>query len=405
MVARNGNLAKLQGGYLFPEINRRKKSLLQRQPDAKIISLGIGNTTEPLSPSITSALENAARGMGTTEGYSGYGDEQGMEELRQKIASEYYTGLPVASHEVFVSDGAKCDIGRLQVLFGPRVSFAVQDPSYPVYVDGGVILGQTGALNVQTKQFEGIRYLPCLPENNFFPDLRDAHGVDVLYICSPNNPTGAVATRAQLEQLVQFAKEEQMFVVFDAAYAMFIKDPELPKSIYEIPEARQVAIEVNSLSKPAGFTGVRLGWTVVPDELKYRCGTPVIQDWNRIMTTIFNGASNIVQLGAIAAFSEEGRKEMHGFIDFYLENARIIREALVALDYECFGGDNAPYIWARTKGQGSWEAFEEILEKAHVVTTPGAGFGPAGEGFLRFSAFGHRGDVLEAVERLKGMGG
>ncbi len=404
MVKRNSNLARLPGGYLFPEINRRKRVVSERHPGERIISLGIGNTTEPLSGHITEGLTRAAAGMGTLEGYSGYGDEQGFATLRAKIAERLYGGR-VAADEVFVSDGAKCDVGRVQLMFGSRVSVAVQDPSYPVYVDGSVIIGASGDYDASRSQFEGLEYMPCRPENGFFPELEKLPHTDLIYFCSPNNPTGAVATHAQLAALVAKAKANRSIIVFDAAYAEYIRDPGLPKTIFEIDGAREVALEINSFSKPIGFTGLRLGWTVVPQELKYDDGTAVIKDWNRISTTVFNGASNVVQHGGLAALDELGLAEMRQTVDFYMENARLIRDCLQELGVITYGGDNAPYIWAHFPGCKSWEVFERILETVFVVTTPGAGFGPAGEGFIRFSAFGHRADVLAAIERLKTMRG
>jgi LL-diaminopimelate aminotransferase len=289
----------------------------------------------------------------------------------------------------------------MQFMFGPDVRVAVQDPAYPVYVDGSVIMGATGDYNEQKDQFDNILYMPCKPENNFFPDVAAIDNVDVIYFCSPNNPTGAVATKDQLKQLIDRAKEIKAIIVFDAAYSEFITEPSLPKSIYEIEGAKEVAIEINSFSKPAGFTGVRLGWSVVPKELKYSDGTPILQDWNRICATLFNGASNIVQAGAQAALEPNGLTEMKKTIAFYLENAKIIKEALNDMGIKTHGGTNAPYVWAEFPGRKSWDVFSEILNQAHVVTTPGSGFGQGGEGFVRFSAFGHREDILEAVARLK----
>ncbi|OVE75123.1 LL-diaminopimelate aminotransferase [archaeon D22] len=400
MVKRNKNMGKLKAGYLFPEIGRRRREFQEKNPDAKIISLGIGDTTEPLSPFITEKFKEAAEGLGTSQGYSGYGAEQGMTKLRELIAEKLYPGL-VEADEVFVSDGAKPDTGRIQVMFGSDATIAVQDPAYPVYVDSSVIMGQTNEYNEEKGQFDGIVYMPCKAENDFFPDLENTKRTDLIFFCSPNNPTGAVATKEQLKELVDFAKNNKSIIIYDSAYAMFIKDSDLPKSIYEIEGAKEVAIEVNSFSKPAGFTGVRLGWTIVPKELKFEDGTPVINDFNRITTTIFNGASNVVQHAGIAALSDEGLEEMKETIAYYMENADIIKTTLVGLGYECYGGKNAPYTWVRIPGKSSWEAFDEILNKAHIVCTPGAGFGAAGEGFVRFSAFGHREQVLEAVERLK----
>ncbi|MCK5803052.1 MAG: LL-diaminopimelate aminotransferase [Lentisphaeria bacterium] len=400
MAKRNANLAKLPGGYLFPEINRRKKACQDAHPEADIISLGIGNTTEPLTPHITQALAKAAEGMGMSDGYSGYGDEQGFEALRGKIAEKLYNNV-VDPEEVLVSDGAKCDIGRLQLLFGADASVAVQDPSYPVYVDGSVIVGATGDFDESKQQYGGVHYMACTPENNFFPDPADLPPTDLIYFCSPNNPTGAVATKDQLKALVDVARKNRSIIIFDSAYSPYICDPELPRSIFEIDGARECAIEVSSFSKPVGFTGVRLGWTVCPKELVFEDGTPVLQDWNRIMTTVFNGASNIIQHGGLAALDEQGLAEMRETVGFYMENAALIKACLDDMGVQNYGGENAPYIWAHFPGCDSWDVFAKILNEVFVVTTPGAGFGPAGQGFVRFSAFGHRKSILEATQRLK----
>lgn len=401
-VARNENFAKLQAGYLFPEIARRRKAYTDKHPDAKIVSLGIGDTTLPIPPHILSGLVSGATKLGTKEGYSGYGAEQGNKELREKIASKLYNNK-VEADEVFVSDGAKCDISRLQMMFGSNVVSAIQDPSYPVYVDTSVMMGQTGLINPDTKQFKNIVYMPCTPANNFFPDVEKLPRADIYYICSPNNPTGAVATREQLTRLVKFAKEKGSIIVFDAAYAPFIRTPNVPKSIYEIEGAKDVAIEVNSFSKYAGFTGVRLGWTVVPSQLKYADGTPVRNDWNRVMTTGFNGASNIVQAGGMACLDDAGLKEIDSLINYYLDNAKILRNTFTELGFDVYGGVDAPYVFVYMKGQASWDAFSEILEKIQVVTIPGAGFGPGGEGFLRMSSFASRESCEEAGRRFKSL--
>ncbi|GAB1483993.1 LL-diaminopimelate aminotransferase [Treponema sp.] len=397
MIKRNTGLSNLKAGYLFPEIGRRRREFQSAHPDAKIISLGIGNTTEPLSNHINEGLIEGARRLGKGETYTGYGDEQGLTSLRERIASVLYQGR-VLPEEVFVSDGAKCDIGRLQLLFGSDVDVAVQDPSYPVYVDGSVLSGAAGSWSVSG--YKGIHYLPCTKENGYFPDLSLLPRDGLVYFCSPNNPTGAVATKKQLEKLVAASRKLGCIIIFDAAYAEYIQDPSLPKTIFEIEGARECAIEVNSFSKPIGFTGVRLGWTVVPKELCYEGGEAVINDWNRICTTVFNGASNVAQYGGLAALDREGLSEMRTLISFYLENARLIRQALEGLGISCVGGSDAPYIWAEFPGRSSWDIFAEILETCHVVTTPGSGFGPAGESFIRFSAFGHRADVEEACRRL-----
>jgi LL-diaminopimelate aminotransferase len=397
MITRNPCIANIKAGYLFPEIAKRRREYAAAHPGAKIISLGVGNTTEPVLPHTARGLTEGARRLGTAEGYSGYQDE-GLAELRQRISTTFYRGR-FALDEIFISDGAKCDIGRLQLLFGAGVKAAVQDPSYPVYVDGSVLIGAAGGW--QGAGYAGIVYLPCTAENAYFPDLALLPENGLVYFCSPNNPTGAVANRRQLSLLVQAARAKGALIIFDAAYSEYIRDPALPKSIFEIDGADECAIEVNSFSKTAGFTGVRLGWTVVPKTLKYASGESINADWNRICGTIFNGASNIAQAGALAALDDEGIAEIRALTGFYLENAKIIRGALHALGVDCVGGDNSPYIWAHFPGRGSWEVFSTILEQCQVVTTPGAGFGPAGEGFIRFSAFGHRADVEEACGRLK----
>lgn len=387
MTKRNPNLAKLNTAYLFPLIHQRKMEFLASHPEASLISLGIGDTTLPIVPYVANALKEAAAGLGTAERYTGYGPEQGQPLLRQRISSHFYKGI-IKPEEVFVSDGAKCDIGRLQLLFGQEVRIALQDPAYPVYCDGSLMQG------VKT-----IIPLPCMPENNFFPTLDCA--VDLIYICSPNNPTGSAATRAQLEKLVAFAKESGAIILFDSAYAAYIQDPTLPRSIYEIEGAREVAIETSSFSKIAGFTGVRLGWTVVPDTLTYEDGFPIHRDWTRIMTTLFNGASNIAQKGGLAVLESQGWQEVSQQVAHYLESASLLKTALESRGYEVYGGVHAPYLWTRVKGRKSWDVFQEFLEQHHIVTTPGAGFGPSGEGFLRLTAFAPRPQILEAVKRIQ----
>jgi len=395
-MQRNPCIANIKAGYLFPEIAKRRREYAAVHPGAKIISLGVGNTTEPVLPHISAGLVEGARRLGTVEGYSGYQDE-GLEELREKIAAVFYGGK-FTTNEIFISDGAKCDIGRLQLLFGSGVQAVVQDPSYPVYVDGSVLIGAAGGGTGAV--YDGIIYLPCTIANGFFPDLSRIPPKSLVYFCSPNNPTGAVTTREQLAALVETALKKELIIIFDAAYSDYIRNPELPKSIFEIDGARKCAIEVNSFSKSAGFTGVRLGWSVVPAELKYESGESVNADWHRICATIFNGASNIAQAGGLAALDSEGQKEIRTLTDFYLGNAKLIRNVLQGAGINCTGGDNSPYIWAHFPGRNSWEVFSEILEKCQVITTPGAGFGPAGDGFVRFSAFGHRADVEEACQRL-----
>lgn len=387
-MKRNVYMSLLRANYLFPEINLRKRQFLTEHPEAVLISLGIGDTTEPIAPSIARALVETSAGLGTPQGYSGYGPEQGIEALREKIASTIYHHL-MRPEEIFVSDGAKCDLGRLQMFFGNDISLAIQDPAYPVYIEGSLIQG-----------VQKIFSMPCSPENHFFPDLETMPRTDLIYFCSPNNPTGAVATRSQLEHLVKFAEANRSIIIFDSAYANYIQDPSLPKSIFEIEGAKRVAIEVSSFSKLAGFTGVRLGWTVISEELKYDDGTSVRADWNRLTSTIFNGASIIAQHGGCAVLEEKGLQEIGSLTQFYLENARIIKETLKSLGYEVFGGVNAPYLWVRCKGQKSWDVFQQFLTQFHIITTPGSGFGLGGEGFIRLTAFGHRENILQAAARL-----
>lgn len=389
MVKRNEVFAKLSGSYLFPEIFRRKLEFTKTHPEITLINLGIGDTTEPIPPHITQGLVEEARKLGTRLGYSGYGPEQGNEELRSRIAFKLYQGN-IKPGEVFVSDGAKCDLGRLQLLFGPDVSIAVQDPVYPVYVDGSIMHG-----------VKNIHFMPCLPENDFFPDFDHVPRTDLIYFCSPNNPTGAVASRAQLEDLVAFARRNRSFIIYDAAYSLYIQEKSYPHSIYEIDGAKEVAIEVNSFSKIAGFTGVRLGWTVIPEDLRYEDRNFVKADWNRLMTTIFNGASNIAQYGGMATLTEMGLQEVHGLVHFYMENAHLLKRAFENHGYEVYGGNNAPYLWVRFPERSSWEVFEELMYQMHIVGTPGVGFGASGEGFIRFSSFGLRENILKAVRNIR----
>lgn len=389
MTKRNPYLQRLQANYLFPEINLRKKQFLSENPHAKLISLGIGDTTEPIPPYITKALVREASLLGTKEGYKGYGPEQGQKLLRERIAEKLYLNR-ISSEEVFISDGAKCDLGRIQALFGSHVSIAVQDPTYPVYIDGSLIHG-----------VKDIVYMPCHPENDFFPDLSKTPRTDLIYFCSPNNPTGSAATKKQLEKLVAFAKANRSIIIYDSAYAIYIQDQTIPKSIFEIEGARQVAIELGSFSKIAGFTGIRLGWSIVPEELVYDEGTSIKTDWNRVMSTIFNGASNISQAGGCAILEDKGLQEIAELTTFYLENTRILRGAMEKLSEEVFGGGNAPYIWVRYPKRNSWDIFQEFLERFHLLVTPGSGFGPSGESFIRLTAFGHRENILLAADRLR----
>lgn len=399
-VPRNANIAKLNAGYLFPEINRRRSAHMLKYPDAQVISLGVGDTTEPIPDVITSAMATRSHELSTFEGYSGYGAEQGDKKLRAAIASTYYGDLGIEDSDIFISDGAKCDISRLQLVFGANVRIAVQDPTYPAYVDSGVIMGQTGSFQKDVEKYGNIEYMRCNPDNGFFPDLSTVPRTDIIFFCSPNNPTGSAASRKQLTQLVQFAKDNGSIIIYDSAYAMYISD-DSPRSIFEIPGAKEVALEISSFSKYAGFTGVRLGWTAIPKELLFSDGLPVAKDFNRIVCTSFNGASNIAQAGGLACLSSEGLKAMGDVVGFYKENTEIIVDTFTSLGFNVYGGKNAPYVWVHFPGRSSWDVFAEILEKTHVVTTPGSGFGPGGEGFVRVSAFGHRGNILEASKRLK----
>jgi len=399
MVKRNPHIAKLHTGYLFPEIIRRKEVFLNKNPQAQLISLGIGDTTEPLPFSIAKELSQKAQDLATPEGYTGYGPEEGEHVLRQKIAQELYQNR-LTPDEIFISDGTNCDIGRLQILFGSSATIAVQDPSYPVYVDTSVILGQTARYHLPSGTYEGISYFPCLPINQFFPDLEKMIRTDLIYFCSPNNPTGAVATHSQLKELVDVARKHRSIIIYDTAYASYIQDPDLPRSIYEIQGAREVSIELGSFSKMAGFTGIRLGWSVVPQELTFEDGHRVNQDWNRVHSTFFNGASNIAQRGGLAVLQPEGQISIKKLVAFYMENAYLLRQALKALNYEVYGGTNAPYLWVRFPHLSSWEAFDRFLEKGHILCAPGSGFGPAGESFVRFSAFGKRSAIEEAAQRF-----
>ena len=402
MIKRNTGFKNLTAGYLFPEVARRRREYQEKNKDAKIISLSIGNTTEPLPKFIAKAMADYSMSLSTLEGYSGYGDEQGNSALRAKIAEVWYKGMATPD-EVFISDGAKCDIARIQTLFGSKVKVAVQDPSYPVYVDGSVIIGAAGKNT--GKGYKGVTYMPCVPENNFFPELSKIKKNSLIYFCSPNNPTGACATKEDLKKLVDFANANGCIIIYDAAYREFIRDEKLPKTIFEIEGSRTCAIEINSFSKPAGFTGVRLGWSIVPNELKFADGTSVNRDWNRVMTTLFNGASNVAQAGGLACLEPEGLKTMKDVIDYYLVNAKKIEETLKGENFrkigvEIYSTGNSPYVWAKFPGKKSWDVFDTILDKCHIVTTPGSGFGPSGESFIRFSSFGHQDDVNEACGRL-----
>lgn len=401
-VHRNINLEKLRNGYLFPEIAQRERQHLEKYPNAKVISLGIGDTTQPIPDNISMSMANYARALATAEGYRGYGAEQGNKELRKAIAETCYKDVLVKDKEVFVSDGSQCDIARLLLVLGSNVTVAAQDPSFPAYIDSSVIVGQAGDLEDEVGKYRNIEYLECGPGNNFFPDLKGTSRTDIIFFCSPNNPTGHAATRNQLEQLVEFARNNGSIIIFDSAYAAYVTD-DCPRSIFEIPGAREVAIEISSFSKFSGFTGVRLGWTVVPEELLFSSGFPVINDFNRIMCTCFNGASNIAQAGGLECLSSKGLEAVRSVVDYYKENTKILVDTLTSLGIKVYGGINAPYVWAHFPGRKSWDVFAEILEKTHITTVPGSGFGPGGEEYIRISGFAHRESIHEASRRLEAL--
>jgi LL-diaminopimelate aminotransferase len=415
MATINDHYLKLKAGYLFPEIGRRVKAFAAANPSAKIIRMGIGDVTEPLCPAVIEAMHKAVDEMARRETFKGYCDEQGYDFLRTAIAEHDYhaIGCDIAADEVFVSDGSKCDTGNiLDILaLGTENTIAVTDPVYPVYVDTNVMAGHTGSPN-ERGEYPGLVYLPCTAQNGFTPEL-PTRKVDVIYLCYPNNPTGAVATRAALAQWVNYAKANDALILYDGAYYAYITEPGIPRSIYEIPGARDVAIEFRSYSKTAGFTGTRCAYTIVPKSVmgKSSTGAAVALHglWNRRHTTKFNGVSYVVQRAAQATHSPEGKKQIAATIAFYMENASLIRKTLTALGLDVYGGVNAPYVWLATpkdasgggKPMTSWAFFDKLLSEAHVVGTPGSGFGAAGEGYFRLSAFNSRANVEEAMSRLR----
>jgi LL-diaminopimelate aminotransferase len=404
MSSINTNYSKLQSGYLFPEIAKRSKAYSTANPHSKVIRLGIGDTTLPLAPTVSKAMSDFAIKLGTEEGYEGYGDSEGKPELREAI-SKYYQehGCNILSSDVFVSDGAKSDCANIQSLFQDPI-IALQDPAYPVYVDSSVISGLTGNYN-SNNQYDKIVYLEGNQINGFVANP-PTQKVDIIYLCYPNNPTGAMASREELAQFVNYAIKNKAIIIYDAAYSWFIQDKTIPKSIYEIVGANSCAIELNSFSKFAGFTGVRLGWSIIPTTLVTESSDLNLNKvWTRRQNTFFNGACNIAQIGGMAALSEQGRKECQELINYYLENAKLIKSELTKIGFECFGGDNAPFIWLKTptiNGQrlNSWDFFDLLLSECEVVGTPGSGFGNAGEGYFRLSAFGKKSNTIEALGRI-----
>ena len=401
----NEHFLKLKAGYLFPEIGRRVREYAAARPDARIIRMGIGDVTEPLPPAVIAALHAAVDEMASRDTFRGYGPEQGYEFLRAAIATNEFAtrGCDVSPDEIFVSDGSKVDCANVLDLLGDGNKIAVTDPVYPVYVDTNVMAGNTGEAN-DDGEYDGLVYLKCDATNGFAPAIpRD--GVDVIYLCSPNNPTGAVLTREQLGAWVDYARRHEAVILFDAAYEAYITDASIPHSIYEIPGARECAIEFRSFSKTAGFTGTRAGFTVVPKELKGKTKkgerVPLYSMWMRRHTTKFNGISYIVQRGAEATYTPEGKRQVRGLVDGYLANATRIRAGLTKLGLTVFGGVNAPYVWVQTPRQAkSWDFFDTLLNQAHVVCTPGSGFGRSGEGYVRLSAFNSAANVEEALARI-----
>ena len=410
MARINDNYLKLQAGYLFPEIGRRVKAFTDANPDkaAKLIRCGIGDVTEALPQAARDAMKAAVDELGERSSFRGYGPEQGYDFLREAIAQNNYrdNGLEVADDEIFVSDGSKCDTGNILDIFGPGNKIAITDPVYPVYVDTNVMVGNTGAAD-ENGSYEGLVYMPCTSENSFVPAVPD-QPVDLIYLCYPNNPTGATATRDQLSAWVDFALKHEAIILYDAAYEAFVREADVPKSIYEIEGARKCAIEFRSFSKNGGFTGVRCAYTVVPKELTAKTETGEDQAlhplWNRRQSTKFNSVSYPVQRGAEALFSEDGKAQVKALIDHYMANAALLREACTEAGLTVYGGINAPYVWVGCpEGVDSWGMFDKMLNEASVVITPGSGFGAAGEGYFRISAFNSRENVEEVCKRIKAL--
>ena len=406
----NDHYLKLKAGYLFPEIGRRVNEFTQANPEAEVIRLGIGDVTRPLAPAVLKAFHQAIDDLGTADNFAGYGPEQGYGWLSQVIIEKSYKplGVELKTDEIFISDGSKCDCANILDIFALDNVVAVGDPVYPVYNDTNVMVGRTGEAD-EKGYYKGIVYMPITADNNFVPDL-PKEKVDIIYLCYPNNPTGTVAGKDELKKWVDYARANDAVILFDAAYEAFITTPGIPHSIYEVEGAKECAIEFRSFSKTAGFTGVRCGLVVIPEQL---CGTTATGEkyslnklWKRRVTTKFNGTSYPVQRAAAAVYSDEGWQQTRETIDYYMENARIIREGLQAAGIDCYGGVDAPYIWLKTpEGMSSWDFFDKLLNECHVVGTPGSGFGPSGEGYFRLSAFGERTNVETAVQRIRSTWG
>ena len=405
MVKINENYLLLQNSYLFVEVNRRAAKYMEENPDKNVIKMGIGDVTKPLVPSVINAFKDAVDEMADADSFMGYGPEQGYDFLAEAIIKNDFNkyGIELDLDEVFISDGAKCDTGNIQEIFDLDNVIAVTDPVYPVYVDTNVMAGRSGLIK-DDGMYENIVYLPCTEENDFVPSLPEEN-VDLIYLCFPNNPTGTTLTKDQLAKFVEYAKENDALILFDAAYEVFIREDDVPHSIYEIEGAKEVAIEFRSFSKTAGFTGTRCAYTVVPKDIKIKTSSGEEQSvnalWNRRQTTKFNGVSYPVQKAAEAVYSEQGQKEIKENIDYYLENARIIRESLSDIGLNVYGGVNSPYIWVKTPNDmESWDFFDLLLEEANIVGTPGSGFGPSGEGYLRLTAFNTLENTKEAMSRI-----
>lgn len=410
MARINDHFLKLQAGYLFPEIARRVNVFTKARPDvaSRLIRCGIGDVTEPLPKAAIEAMHRAVDDLATHERFHGYGPEQGYPWLREAIAEKAYRthGIHVDEDEIFISDGAKCDTGNILDIFGPGNTIAVPDPVYPVYVDTNVMAGNTGD-SLDDGSYDGLVYLPCTPENHFVPGVPEER-VDLIYLCFPNNPTGAVASRNDLVKWVEYARKNEAIILYDSAYEAFVRDKRLPRSIFDIPGARECALEFRSFSKQGGFTGVRCGYVVIPRELHGRDAegnrVPVSKLWSRRTSTKFNGASYIVQRGAAALFTLEGMAQTDVLVEHYLGNATLLKNACRQAGMRVWGGENAPYVWvACPDGLDSWGLFDKMLQEAQVVVTPGVGFGMHGEGFFRISAFNSRANVDEVCRRIHAL--
>lgn len=407
MIKVNDNFLNLQEDYLFSIVNKKIKNFENQHPNRKVMKLGIGDVTLPLCKIVVEEMKKACDEMGNIENFRGYGPEQGYEFLREKIVEWDYRakGIEIDINEIFVSDGAKCDISNILDLFDTNNKVAIQDPVYPVYLDSNVIGGRSGNFNEETHKYGKIIYMPSVEENEFLPEL-PKEVPDIIYLCSPNNPTGTTLNYNELKKWVDYAKQNKSIIFFDSAYEAFITQEDIPHSIYEVEGAKEVAIEFKSFSKTAGFTGIRCAYTIVPKELKIKLnnGKEVSLNklWNRRQCTKFNGVSYITQRAAEAIYTEEGQKEIKENIKYYLENAKIIREGLDEVGIQYCGGINSPYIWIKVpNNMKSWEFFDMLLEKANIVGTPGVGFGPSGEGYFRLTAFGERKNTEEAMKRIK----